>query len=102
MTVNIPKDLEPWVFLLVGEDWPHVDEDKVRALAKTWRQLGADLDGVATAVQAAANVVGGRVVGRVWRRRRSFWMGWLVVLVRSCRSWVRVRGRWRGYWRRRR
>ena len=59
MTITIPKELEPWVFLLVGEDWPHVDEVRVRALAAAWRRLGADLEGVVAAVQAAASAVGG-------------------------------------------
>src|SRR4051812_48675633 len=64
MTITIPRELVSWTFVLVGEDWPDVDEDRVRALANVWRQLAKDLGGVSTSVATATAQVRGAGQGQ--------------------------------------
>ena len=53
MSYSIPDGLRPFVYILVGEEWPDVDVDKLRAWAAAYRQLGKDLSGVEGDIQDA-------------------------------------------------
>ena len=43
MAIQIPRGLEPWVYITVGEHWPRGDEDRLRALAGVWDDYATNL-----------------------------------------------------------
>ncbi|GLW95145.1 glycohydrolase toxin TNT-related protein [Actinokineospora globicatena] len=73
MSITIPSEIT-WLFpIVVGESWPEGDEDKLRALADTWRTAGGDVDDVIAQAKSAASQAIGGMDGQAAEAFEKYW-----------------------------
>ncbi|GAA3043062.1 glycohydrolase toxin TNT-related protein [Actinokineospora globicatena] len=73
MSITIPSEIT-WLFpIVVGESWPEGDEDKLRALADTWRTAGGDIDDVIAQAKSAASQAIGGMDGQAAEAFEKYW-----------------------------